>query len=79
MNGSGYPHGLSGDQILLEARIIGVADVVESMGSHRPYRPSLGIERALGEIRENRGSLYDETVVDVCLKLFTQQGYRLDA
>lgn len=79
MNGSGYPRGLSGDQILLEARIIGVADVVESMGSHRPYRPSLGIEKALDEIRENRGILYDATVVDVCLKLFTQQGYRLDA
>jgi PAS domain S-box-containing protein/putative nucleotidyltransferase with HDIG domain len=79
MNGSGYPRGLSGDQILLEARIIGVADVVESMGSHRPYRPSLGIERALDEIRENRGILYDAAVVDVCLKLFTQQGYRLDA
>jgi PAS domain S-box-containing protein/putative nucleotidyltransferase with HDIG domain len=79
MNGSGYPHGLSGDQILLEARIIGVADVVESMASHRPYRPSLGIVKALNEIQQNRGILYDETVVDVCMRLFKEQGYRIDA
>lgn len=79
MNGSGYPRGLSGDLILLEARIIGVADVVESMASHRPYRPSLGIAKALNEIQENRGILYDETVVGACMKLFTEQGYRVDA
>lgn len=78
MDGSGYPLGLSGDRILLEARIIGVADVVESMASHRPYRASLGIVKALNEIQENRGVLYDETVVDVCLKLFTEQGYSID-
>jgi putative nucleotidyltransferase with HDIG domain len=78
MNGSGYPRGLSGDRILLEARIIGVADVVESMASHRPYRPSLGIVKALDEIQKNRGVLYDETVVDICMKLFTEQGYRID-
>jgi HD-GYP domain-containing protein (c-di-GMP phosphodiesterase class II) len=79
MNGSGYPRGLSGDEILLEAQIIGVADVVESMASHRPYRPSLGLEKALNEIQENRGILYDETVVNVCMKLFREQGYRIDA
>jgi len=79
MNGSGYPRGLSGDGILLEAQIIGVADVVESMASHRPYRPSLGLEKALNEIQENRGVLYDETVVNVCMKLFREQGYRIDA
>jgi putative nucleotidyltransferase with HDIG domain len=77
MNGSGYPLGLAGDAILPEARIIGVADVVESMASHRPYRPSLGLARALDEIRDNRGLLYDEVVVDVCLKLF-EQGYRIE-
>ncbi|OGQ96047.1 MAG: hypothetical protein A2521_14210 [Deltaproteobacteria bacterium RIFOXYD12_FULL_57_12] len=70
MNGSGYPAGLAGEEILLEARIITVADVVEAMGSHRPYRPSLGLERALSQIREQRGILYDSQVVDVCLDLF---------
>lgn len=78
MNGSGYPYRLSGDQILLEARIIGVADVVESIGSHRPYRASLGIEKALAEISTNRGTLYDAAVVDACLNLFNQKNYRLD-
>jgi HD-GYP domain-containing protein (c-di-GMP phosphodiesterase class II) len=78
MNGSGYPRGLSGDRILLEARIIGVADVVESMASHRPYRPSLGLEKALNEIQENRGVLYDEMVVDICMRLIKEQGYRID-
>lgn len=78
MNGSGYPQGLPGDQILQEARIIGVADVVESMASHRPYRPSLGISKALNEIEKNRGTLYDEAVVDTCLKLFREKGFRLE-
>ncbi len=76
MNGSGYPNGLAGDNILMEARIIAVADVVESMGSHRPYRPSLGIEAALEEIEKNRGTLYDNAVVDACLRLFLEKGYR---
>jgi PAS domain S-box-containing protein/putative nucleotidyltransferase with HDIG domain len=76
IDGSGYPHGLKGDQILLEAKIICVADVVESMASHRPYRPSLGIEIALNEIRKNRGTLYDPEIVDACLKLFAEQGER---
>lgn len=78
MNGSGYPRSLSGDQIHIEARIIGVADVVEAMASPRPYRPALGIEKALGEIRENRGRFYDEHVVDICLTLFNEKGFRLE-
>lgn len=69
MDGSGYPQGLSGDKILLEARIIGVADVFEAMSSHRPYRPALGIEKALEEISKNKGILYDPDVVDACLML----------
>ncbi|RPJ15480.1 MAG: PAS domain S-box protein, partial [Desulfobacteraceae bacterium] len=75
-NGSGYPDGLKGDEILLEARIIGVADVVEAIASYRPYRPGLGLEKALGEITQNRGILYDPAVVDACLRLFIEKGYR---
>ena len=70
MNGSGYPQGLAGDKILFEARIIGVADVVETMASHRPYRPSIGTDKALEEIAKNRGTLYDPLAVDACLTLF---------
>ena len=70
MDGSGYPKGLKGEKILLEARIMGVADVVEAMSSHRPYRPALGIDKALEEISQNRGILYDPEVVDACLRLF---------
>ena len=77
LNGSGYPQGLKGDEILLEARIIMVADVVEAMASHRPYRPGLGLDKALGEISGNKGILYDPAVVDACLKLFTQKGFEL--
>jgi PAS domain S-box-containing protein len=77
MNGSGYPHGLMGTNILLESRIIAVADVVEAMGSHRPYRPSLGIEAALEEIERNKGTFYDNTVTDACLRLFRGKGYQL--
>jgi HD-GYP domain-containing protein (c-di-GMP phosphodiesterase class II) len=69
INGSGYPFGLSGEDILLEARILGVADVVEAMASHRPYRPSLGIETALAEISQQRGVLYDPSVVDALGRL----------
>ncbi len=75
MNGSGYPRSLSGDRILIEARIIAVADVVEAMASPRPYRPALGTEKALDEIRKNRGILYDEAVVDTCLALFLEKGF----
>lgn len=78
MDGSGYPSGLQGDEILLESRILAVADVVEAMCSHRPYRPALGSETALEEIRTNRGSLYDAAAVDACLHLFQEQDYRLD-
>ncbi len=70
LDGSGYPAGLAGDDILLEARIVGVADVVESMSSHRPYRPGMGTEFALLEIKMARGSSYDPIVVDACLALF---------
>ncbi len=70
MNGSGYPRGLSGDEILLEARILAVADVVETMSSHRPYRPALMLEQALDEIRQEKGILYDGGAVDTCLRLF---------
>jgi len=76
MNGSGYPRNLKGNEILLEARIIAVADVVEAMASHRPYRPTIGIEAALEEIEKNKGTLYDNTVADTCLKLFREKGYR---
>lgn len=77
MNGSGYPQGLSGDGILLEARIIGVSDVVETMASHRPYRPSIGMDKALEEIIQNKGTLYDAQVVDACLTVFNQKGFKL--
>ena len=78
MNGSGYPLGISGGQIIIEARILAVADVVEAMSSHRPYRPALGIEKALDEIAHNRGTLYDSNVVDACVKLFTDKGFNLN-
>ncbi len=77
VDGSGYPQGLRGDQILLEARIMAVADVVEAMSSHRPYRPGLGIDRALAEIRRGSGTLYDPFVVDACLALFGQKNYAI--
>ena len=69
MDGSGYPAGLRGDQILLEARIIAVADVVDSMTSHRPYRPALGLEAALDEIKQGSGTLYDPDVVEACVEV----------
>jgi PAS domain S-box-containing protein len=77
MNGSGYPRNLKGNEILLESRILAVADVVEAMASHRPYRPTLGIKAALEEIEKNKGILYDNTVVDTCLKLFREKDYQL--
>jgi HD-GYP domain-containing protein (c-di-GMP phosphodiesterase class II) len=75
MNGSGYPHGLSGDAILPEARIVGVADVVETMSSHRPYRPSMGLDKALEEIIAQKGILYDPPAVDACLTLIRCKGF----
>lgn len=74
-NGSGYPRGLSDQNILLEARILGVADVVEAMASHRPYRPPLGIEKALEELVANSGRLYDPEVVEACLRVFKEKHY----
>jgi len=78
LNGSGYPNKLKGDEILLEAKIVGLADVVEAMSSHRPYRPALGIDRALEEISQNKGILYDPKVVDACLKLFKEKGFKFE-
>lgn len=77
MDGSGYPQGLKGEEIILEARIVAVADVVEAMASHRPYRPGLGIDKAMDEIMKNRGNFYDPQVVDACLRLFKEKGYTL--
>jgi PAS domain S-box-containing protein len=77
INGSGYPQGLKGNAISLEARILGVADVVEAIAFHRPYRPSLGIYFALQEIARNKDILYDADVVDVCLKLFQEKNYTM--
>ena len=73
MNDSGYPQGLSGEDILLEARVLCVADVVEAMASHRPYRPALGIEKALDEISENKGVFYDPEVVSALFRLKTSE------
>ncbi|MDO9532254.1 MAG: HD-GYP domain-containing protein, partial [Deltaproteobacteria bacterium] len=70
LNGSGYPQGLKGEEILLEARILGVADVMEAMCSHRPYRASLGLAETLDELTLNKGILYDAAVVETCLKLY---------
>jgi len=79
LDGSGYPQGLKGEAIILEARILAVADVIEAMSSHRPYRPGLGIEAALAEIEKNRGKLYDPQPADACLRLFREKGYILPA
>jgi putative nucleotidyltransferase with HDIG domain len=75
MNGTGYPQGLRGTEILLESRILAVADVVEAICTHRPYRPALGIDKALKEIFQHRGVLYDTEVVDVCIQLFREKGF----
>ncbi|MBW2045236.1 MAG: PAS domain S-box protein [Deltaproteobacteria bacterium] len=76
LDGSGYPQGLSEENILPEARILVVADVVEAMASHRPYRPALGIERALEEISAKKGLLYDPDAVDTCIRLFKKKGFK---
>ncbi len=75
MDGSGYPCGLCGYEIILEARILAVADVVEAMASHRPYRPALGLPLALKEIVDGKGTRYDANAVDACLELFRQSGF----
>ena len=78
INGTGYPKGIGGDEILLEAKILAVADVVEAMASHRPYRPALGIDKALEEITQNANTLYDPKVVAVCVGLFIKKGFKFD-
>lgn len=78
VNGSGYPRGLTGDEMLIEARILAVADVVEAMVSHRPYRPAFAAETALRHIEECRGILYDGPVVDACLRLFREKDFRFE-
>ncbi len=75
LDGSGYPHGLLGDDIIMEARILAVADVVEAIVSHRPYRPALGIDQAMMEISQHQGVRYDPAVVQACLKLFSEQAF----
>jgi len=78
MNNTGYPQGLSGNDILMEARIIAVADVVEAMSSHRPYRPALGIDKAIDEIKKNKGILYDTEVVDACLIILDKKEFEFE-
>lgn len=77
IDGTGYPRGLKGEEILLEARILAIADVVESMSSHRPYRPQVGIERALEEIEQGSGTAYDAAAAQACLRLFRDKDYKL--
>jgi PAS domain S-box-containing protein len=78
LDGSGYPSGLTAEEITPEAKILAVADVVEAMASHRPYRPALGNDKALEEITRNRGKLYDPDAVDVCVRLLTEKDFRFD-
>ncbi|MFA5066008.1 MAG: PAS domain S-box protein [Dehalococcoidia bacterium] len=78
LDGSGYPQGSTGKEMLTESKILAVADVVEAMASHRPYRAALGIEKALHEISRNKGKLYDPEVVDVCLMLFKERGFKFE-
>ncbi|MCJ7818218.1 MAG: HD-GYP domain-containing protein [Syntrophales bacterium] len=77
-DGSGYPSGATAGEITPEAKILAVADVVEAMASHRPYRPALGIDQALEEITQNRGKLYDPDAVDACVRLLTEKDFRFD-
>jgi HD-GYP domain-containing protein (c-di-GMP phosphodiesterase class II) len=77
MDGSGYPNGLTGEKLLLESKILVVADVVDAIASHRPYRPALGVDSALYDIAGERGILYDMDVANACLLLFNEKGYKL--
>lgn len=79
LDGSGYPKGLKGDSIIEEAKVLAVADVVEAIASHRPYRAALGIETGLAEIEKGRGTLYDPVIADACIALFRQDGFQWDA
>lgn len=76
IDGSGYPRGLKGDEICIEAKILGVANVVEAMSSYKSYRPALSIDEALAEISKNKNILFDPKVVDICLKLFKEKGFK---
>lgn len=78
IDGSGYPEGVGGDDIILEAKILAVSDVVEAMASHRPYRPAIGLSKALDEIEQRRGTLYDPAVVDACLVLFREKNFTIN-
>jgi HD-GYP domain-containing protein (c-di-GMP phosphodiesterase class II) len=78
-DGSGYPAGLKGEEIIPEARILAVADVVEAMASHRPYRPGLGMDAALAEIARGKGTSYETRVAEACLRLFREKGYSIPA
>lgn len=78
LDGSGYPQGMKGDEICTEAKILAVADVVSAMSCHRPYRSALGLQQALEEIAQHRGTLYDPASVDACYRLFTQKGFTLE-
>jgi HD-GYP domain-containing protein (c-di-GMP phosphodiesterase class II) len=79
IDGSGYPRGLKGDEIYIEAKILGVANVVEAMSSYKSYRPALSIDEALAEIVENKNILFDPKVVDICLKLFKEKGFKFES
>lgn len=79
INGSGYPRGLKGDEICIEAKILGVANVVEAMSSYKSYRPALNIDEALAEIAENKNILFDPEVVDTCLKLFKEKSFKFES
>ena len=78
IDGSGYPRELKGDEILIEAKILCVADVVEAMSSYRSYRPAISIDRTLNEISENKDILFEPEVVDTCLKLFREKGFKFE-
>jgi putative nucleotidyltransferase with HDIG domain len=78
MDGSGYPYGIPGKDMLLEARILAVADVMEAMSSDRPYRPALGIEKALAELKRGDGTLYDPEVVRACEKVINERGFKVE-
>jgi len=78
LDGSGYPNRLKGEDILVESKILAVADVIEAMSSHRPYRPAPGIDKALQEIKQNSGKLYDPDVVDICIKLFSEKTFSFE-
>jgi putative nucleotidyltransferase with HDIG domain len=78
LDGSGYPAGLKGEEIVIEAKILAVADVTEAMSSHRPYRPAIGLDKALKEIVNNKGVLYDAQVVDACMRVFSGGAFKFD-